>query len=132
MSEQQASMEVRFDCAACSPRVLRQAADREAQITRSIVTAMRVRQEAENFERRWPGPASATPLPAFTWEALERQLRDLAGSKTQADLVAWLLAPIRRAAGCKPPEMLLRELLCLASVVMEEAQPPATKDKSPP
>jgi len=88
----------------------------------AVDEALRVRREADRFEAAWPRPPTAEPFPTLTWAALERQLQDLA-SPERARLVPGLLAPIRRWAACKPPEMVLREILCLASVVLEEPAP---------
>ena len=56
----------------------------------------------------------------FTWEALERQLSELAVTPTQRGLVQTLISATRKQAGFKPAELVLREVLCIASVLMDE------------
>ncbi len=65
-------------------------------------------------------------MPEFTWEQLERQLVDLAGTPDRSDLAAPLISALRKQAPWKPPEMLLREILCLAWTLMDEAFQPGT------
>ena len=82
--------------------------------------ALQIRAEVEQFNDRW------TPLPdggqrlSFTWEELERQLVDLAPSDLQAELVHRLVERSRMFAELKPPEMVLREVLCIAALVLDE------------
>jgi len=61
-----------------------------------------------------------SPMPAFTWAQLERQLLDLATRPHAGGLVAQLLADIRRQACSKPAELVLREVLCLAWTMLDE------------
>jgi hypothetical protein len=60
------------------------------------------------------------PLPRFTWQMLERQLLDLASRPALARTVGPLVASLRRRASRQPDEQVLRELLCLAWVILEE------------
>ncbi len=84
-------------------------------------------REVERFRQAWPQePTAAHPMPDFTWEQLERQLIDLAGTPDRADLAAPLVSALRKQAPWKPPEMLLREVLCLAWTLMDEAFQPGT------
>lgn len=59
-------------------------------------------------------------FPAFTWETLERQLTDLSVSPSQRALVQTLVSATRKQAAFKPAEQVLREILCIASVLMDE------------
>jgi hypothetical protein len=68
--------------------------------------------------RTAPRPEAA-PL-IFTWEMLEQQLSDLAVTPTQRGLVHTLVSGTRKQARFKPSEQVLREVLCLASVLMDE------------
>jgi hypothetical protein len=62
----------------------------------------------------------------FTWDALERQLADLAVTPTQRGLAPTLVSATRKLAGFKPPELVLREVLCIAAVLMDETFYPET------
>lgn len=115
--------QVRFDCAECAPSALPARQDGTPHVRRTIATLLRLRDEVGAFERQWPAPASATPLPLGTWEMLERQLVSLAGRPEQAAMVGGLVRSLRRTAELKPPEMVLRELLCMAWVVLDEGPP---------
>ena len=63
-------------------------------------------------------------MPGFTWEQLERQLADLSGSPAKAALTPALVSAMRKQAPWKPSEMVLREILCLAWTLMDEAFQP--------
>jgi hypothetical protein len=87
-----------------------------------VSRALQIREEVERFNGRWtPLPASGQRL-SFTWEELERQLVDLAPSELQAELVRRLVERCRLFAELKPSEMVLREVLCVAALVLDEAQ----------
>jgi len=62
-----------------------------------------------------------TPALTFTWEALERQLTALAVSDRCKALAPTLVSATRKQATFKPPELVLREVLCIASVLMDES-----------
>ncbi len=77
------------------------------------------------------GDASSTL--SFTWDALERQLVDLAVTPMQQGLAPTLVSGTRKQAMFKPPERVLREILCIASVLMDETfytppSPPQSKE----
>jgi hypothetical protein len=55
----------------------------------------------------------------MTWEHLRRQLTDL--SPCTSEEVAALLRPLKEARGGKPTEMVLRELLIVVSILLDEA-----------
>lgn len=75
-------------------------------------------------EPRWWEQASAgsgdPPMPAFTWAQLEHQLLDLATKDNTETLVRQLVWDMRRQAHAKPPELVLREMLCLAWIALDE------------
>ena len=86
-------------------------------------------QEAETsrFREAWPEmrtTAADGPFPDFTWGELERQLTDLATPEA-ASLVSSLISATRKQARFKPPELVLRELLCIVSAVMDESFHPS-------
>jgi hypothetical protein len=79
------------------------------------------------------GPATGQVLPfrleasfhpeatlTFTWEMLEQQLADLAVTPAQKALAPTLVSGTRKQACFKPPAQVLREVLCIASVLMDE------------
>lgn len=76
--------------------------------------------EAQTFATDWPRPPGEKAMPAFTWQQLERQLTDLAATPQSARLVSPLVSGIRKQARFKPPEMTLREILCLAWTLLDE------------
>jgi hypothetical protein len=97
-------------------------ADRDREL---IVSALQIRADIDAFEARWPAlpPPAVAPPPSFAWEALERQLVELAPSDLQAELVRGLVARVRAYAELKPPEMVLRQILSVAALVLEDNTP---------
>lgn len=86
-----------------------------------IGRALRLRREIDDFEARWPALASREEmLPPFSWTQLERQLVDLSATPVQADMARHLVSATRKLAPFKPPEMVLREILCLTWVLLDE------------
>ena len=83
--------------------------------------ALRLRREIDDFEVRWPALAKREEaLPSFSWAQLERQLVDLAATTVQADMARHLVSATQKLAPFKPPEMVLREILCLTWVLLDE------------
>ena len=92
----------------------------------AISQALRLRCEIETFQKAWPAPQSPQrPMPEFTWEQLERQLADLSLSPIKANMARDLVSATRKQASFKPPEMVLREILCLAWALVDEDFQPA-------
>jgi hypothetical protein len=86
-----------------------------------IGKALRLRREIDDFEARWPTTATREEtLPTFTWTQLERQLTDLAATPAQARMVEHLVSGSRKLAAFKPSEMVLREILCMTWVLLDE------------
>ncbi len=83
--------------------------------------ALQIRAEVQQFNDRWTPLPGNGPRLSFTWEELERQLVDLAPSELQAELVHRLVERSRLFAELKPGEMVLRELLCIAALVLDES-----------
>lgn len=76
--------------------------------------------ESRRFRTRFPGAPEPRPnLPGTTWDHLQRQLTAL--SSCAPEEVEAMLRPIREAQAGKPPEMVLRELLIAASILLDEA-----------
>jgi hypothetical protein len=88
--------------------------------------APRRAEAAEAFDTRWPSLVDADRAPPFTWEALERTLVELAPSDLQAELVRGLVARVRANAHRKPAEMVLREVLKTAALLLDD--PPRQAD----
>lgn len=91
--------------------------------------AMALRREVDRFRQAWPsldGPQES--FPGFTWKQLERQLSNLA-PPSRAPIAAGLVQSVRAGARYKPPEMVLREILCLASALMDEENETASGDR---
>ena len=88
-----------------------------------VSRALQINAEVERFRERWSPLPAAEPCASFTWEELERQLVDLAPSDLQAELVRRLVERTRLYAELKPGEMVLREILCIAALVLDESEP---------
>lgn len=86
-----------------------------------MARALELRADVARFEGRWRPLADAERCLAFSWEELERQLVELAPSDLQAELVHRLLARTKVYAKLKPPEMVLREILCVAALILEDS-----------
>jgi len=86
-----------------------------------VERALQIRAEVERFNGRWSPLPARTPRLGFTWEELERQLVDLAPSELQAELVHRLVERTRLFADLKPGEMVLREILCVAALILDES-----------
>ncbi len=100
--------------------------DRSTMNRRAAVgQAIRVREDVAAFERRWPSPpALDDQVPAFTWSQLERQLADLADTPTKAVMAKELISALRKMSQFKPPEMVLREILCTSWALLDEGFQP--------
>jgi hypothetical protein len=86
-----------------------------------IGRALRLRREIDDFETKWPTLAKREEgLPGFSWAQLERQLVDLSATPAQADMARHLVSATRKLAPFKPAEMVLREILCLTWVLLDE------------
>lgn len=114
------------------------AADRGEHEKRTAVRrALSLRREVDLFERRWPEPtADGAQVPSFSWSQLERQLADLTDSPTKAAMARDLVSATAKMARFKPPEMVLREILCMTWALLDEGfQPdlqPGEGSASPP
>jgi len=78
------------------------------------------RRTARPVQSAAASPKAETPALTFTWEGLERQLSELAITQAQKNLVSTLVSATRKQAVFKPSELVLREVLCIASVLMDE------------
>lgn len=88
----------------------------------AIDQAIGLRRDALNFHKTWPTLNSHDELaPAFTWTELERQLASLAATAQSALMASDLVSATRKQANFKPPEMVLREILCVAGALMDES-----------
>ena len=86
-----------------------------------IGRALRLRREIDEFEAKWPTAVSREEaLPTFSWDQLERQLVDLAATPAQASMAKHLVSGTRKLAPFKPTEMVLREILCMTWVLLDE------------
>jgi hypothetical protein len=72
----------------------------------------------------WTASQAERPTPLFTWEQVERQLADLSGSPERAALAPALVSAVRKQSRFKPPEVVLREIFCLAWTLMDESFQP--------
>ncbi len=96
-------------------------ATRRAEVGR----VLRLRREVEAFERRWPEFRTDQPMvPGFSWSQLERQLSDLVDTPAKQAMARELISATRKMARFKPPEMVLREILCLSWALLDESFQP--------
>lgn len=98
-------------------------ADLQMQERRAIMArAIKLKQEIEAFETRWPAsPTMDEPMvPAVSWSQLERQLVDLAETPVKAAMARDMVSATRKLSRFKPPEMVLREILCMTWVLLDE------------
>jgi hypothetical protein len=96
-----------------------------------IGRALRLRREIDDFETRWPTSAERDEaIPNFSWAQLERQLVDLSATTQQAAMARHLVSATRKLAPFKPPEMVLREILCMTWVLLDENFKPAPEEQS--
>ncbi len=99
----------------------------------AVARALRLKREIEAFEQRWPSPADSSELaPTFTWCQLARQLEDLADTPIKAAMARDLVSGTRKLARFKPPEMVLREILCLAWTLLDESFRPGEPEAATP
>ena len=99
------------------------------EFEKAITEGRWLSEEIGRFEAQFPpmGPASPEDL-RLSWAQVERQLVDLALRPSVEAMIPPLVSAIRKHALLKPPELLFRELLCLASVVLDEDfEPSATE-----
>lgn len=89
------------------------------RLTLLIRKATMIREAVTRFERDWPRLTLRPPMPGFAWTELERQLLDLAPQDLRP-VVRDLVSAVRKEASTKPPEMVLREVLIIASTVLDE------------
>ena len=83
--------------------------------------ALRLNREIAEFEGRWPTkPSPEEARLSFSWDQLERQLVDLAATPAQACMAQHLVSATRKMAPFKPSEMVLREILCITWVLLDE------------
>ena len=95
------------------------------QFSNATIQALPLRRAPDAVDQAWPTtPEPETATPAFTWEQLERQLADLSGAPARAAITPALVSALRKQARWKPPEMVLREILCLAWTLMDESFQP--------
>lgn len=86
----------------------------------AIGRAAHLRQEVKSFQHTWPLLNHAETMPPITWSELERQLQNLSVTPAGASMVHDLVEATRKQASFKPSELIMREILCIASAVMDE------------
>jgi hypothetical protein len=88
----------------------------------AVARALNLRADVRRFQQTWPTPnARDETVPPFTWAELERQLSSLAVNPQAALMTPDLIGATRKQAAFKPPEMVLREILCVAGTLMDES-----------
>jgi hypothetical protein len=86
-----------------------------------LARAQELRAAVEQFKGRWGNADPGQACLNFKWEELERQLVDLAPSDLQAELVHRLVTRTRTYAALKPAEMVLREIISIAALILDES-----------
>lgn len=86
-----------------------------------IAYSLQVRAEIEAFQARFPElDTPQTPMPAFTWEQLWRQLHHLCQRAELRPIIPERISALRRLSAWKPAEMVLQEILLEAWLMLEE------------
>jgi hypothetical protein len=109
-------------------------ADLQLQERRSVLArAVKLKHEIEAFESRWPASTTTADqiVPAFSWSQLERQLADLADTPVKAAMARDMVSATRKLSRFKPPEMVLREILCMTWALLDEDFQPLASDSTP-
>ena len=98
----------------------------------AIRRATLMKRDIRAFRSLYPSceQAQGSPIQGFTWEALERQLSALAADPVKAAMAGPLVSATRKQARFKPSEMVLREILCLASTLMDESFDPSPGEEA--
>lgn len=98
----------------------------------AIRRAVMTKRDIQAFQEAYPicQTAYGKPIEGFTWDMLERQLTALAAGPYKAAMAGPLVSATRKQARFKPPEMVLREILCLASTLMDESFEPSLGGES--
>jgi len=96
----------------------------------AIQEALLLHAEVKTFLERWPAPPRQEDcLPQISWEQLERQIADLAPTPATREMVGPLISATRKQARFKPAELVMREILCIAGVLMDEGfDPPQPRE----
>ncbi len=103
--------------------------DHNSAIAPGLSQALWLKSEIERFRSSFKtSPASKTPLPAWTWEQLERQLVSLASGPAMQAATPELVSAVRKQSRWLPPEMVLRDILCAAFAVMDGDFSPPTPE----
>lgn len=90
-----------------------------------VARAAKLSREVTSFQSRWPEPTGEQQMvPQVSWMQLERQLADLADTPVKQAMARDLVSGTRKMARFKPPEMVLREILCLAWALLDESFQP--------
>lgn len=101
----------------------------------ALIRATFLQEDIRRFQNDWPPLNSIRDkVPPFSWSQLTRQLSSLSATRANAAMVPDLINATRKQAAFKPPEMVLREILSIASAVMDESflsQPPPAHGSSP-
>ncbi len=92
---------------------------RERQ-ARQIAELYRRRTEIAAFQARFAPMPTVDTLPAISWAAVRRQLEELAWTRRSRSMVYPLLEELKSRAAWQTPEMVVRGLILLAGLVLDE------------
>ena len=92
------------------------------RLPQTLARIAQIGRDVASFERRWPQDLTALQdmAPPFSWGQLERQLTDLVEDPVKKAMAQDLISATRKLAPFKPPEMVLREILCLSWALLDE------------
>src|SRR5690606_21221541 len=103
----------------------------EARAKAMMRQAALVRQDIQHFEEQFPGLLSPQDrMPRFTWQEARRQLLSLTPESLIPLTTGWL-SGAQKLATVKPPEMVLRELICFAGLLQMDDPLPGWEDCMP-
>lgn len=93
-----------------------------------IRQATQVRLDIQRFEAQFPElMARQDRMPRFTWQEVQRQLLSVTPEPLIPLTTGWL-SGTQKLATVKPPEMVLRELICFAGILQTDEPLPGWED----
>jgi hypothetical protein len=98
----------------------------------ALAEAVRRTVKIEEFISRFPPLNDQTLIPPITWEEVRRQLEALAFNRGTRSMVAPLLDGLIAKAMWQTPEMVVRDLILLTGLVMDENYEPAEDTEPEP
>ena len=100
----------------------------EARIRHAARKAERVADFLKSFPPIPQAQDAPDHLPPISWRQIERQLLSLAGE--DFDRAQWEIEILKASAKTSPPELVFRDLFCLAWSLVDGAKTPTTAQEA--